>query len=78
MLHAAGLKSYYALPLFPFPASFLQDFKEMLPMPPYTLPTGAPLNLASMLPPWANATDLGPKTYIASGRVSVNRRLRAV
>ena len=42
----------------------------MLPLPVYTHPTIAPLNLATMLPAWANLTDLGPKTYIASGQVS--------
>lgn len=47
-----------------------QDFLEMLPLPVYTHPTIAPLNLATMLPAWANLTDLGPKTYIASGQVS--------
>lgn len=42
----------------------------MLPCPAYTLPErgAAPLNLASKLPETANATDLGPKTYIAYGR----------
>ncbi len=48
----------------------MQDFLEMLPCPEYSHPeTGAaPLNLATMLPEGANATDLGPKTYIAYGR----------
>ncbi|GAX77805.1 hypothetical protein CEUSTIGMA_g5248.t1 [Chlamydomonas eustigma] len=46
-----------------------QDFLEMLPLPFYTHPKGGPLNLAWMLPPWSNPTDLGPKTYIAYGRV---------
>ncbi len=41
----------------------------MLPLPFYTLPRQAPLNLACHLPPWANPTDLGPKTYVAFGRV---------
>lgn len=41
----------------------------MLPLPFLTRPKATPLNLASMLPRWANPTDLGPKTYIAFGRV---------
>ncbi|GAX81301.1 hypothetical protein CEUSTIGMA_g8732.t1 [Chlamydomonas eustigma] len=45
-----------------------QDFLEMLPLPFYTLPKDSPLNLASMMPSWSNATDLGPKTYVAFGR----------
>ena len=52
----------------------LQDFLEMLPLLPFTHPHSAPLNLATMMPAWANPTDLGPKTYIANGQVpSVDR-----
>lgn len=42
----------------------------MLPLPAYTHPEPghATLNLATMLPDTANATDMGPKTYIAFGR----------
>ncbi len=43
----------------------------MLPLPFYTRPSEAPLNLACLLPPWANPTDLGPKTYVAFGRVGL-------
>jgi hypothetical protein len=48
-----------------------QDFLEMLPVPFYTLPGlgMAPLNLASALVKDDNPTDLGPKTYIAYGRL---------
>ena len=46
-----------------------QDFLEMLPLPFYTHPRVAPLNLATMMPPLSNPTDLGPKTYIASGQI---------
>ena len=46
-----------------------QDFLEMLPLPAYTHPHSAPLNLATMIPGWANPSDLGPKTYIANGQV---------
>jgi hypothetical protein len=46
-----------------------QDFLEMLPLPFYTHPKEAPLNLASAMPAWSNPTDLGPKTYVAFGRV---------
>jgi hypothetical protein len=43
----------------------------MLPVPFYTNPQLglAPLNLASALLPRDNPTDLGPKTYIAYGRL---------
>ena len=41
----------------------------MLPLPAYTHPHSAPLNLATMIPGWANPSDLGPKTYIANGQV---------
>ena len=41
----------------------------MLPLPFYTHPRKGPLNLACMLPPWSNPTDLGPKSYVAYGRV---------
>lgn len=43
----------------------------MLPMKQYTLPLlgQAPLNLATALLPSDNPTDLGPKTYIAYGRI---------
>jgi len=47
-----------------------QDFMEMLPLPFLTLPKEAPLNLACSMPSWSNPTDLGPKTYVAFGRVS--------
>ena len=43
----------------------------MLPLPAYTHPHSAPLNLATMIPGWANPSDLGPKTYIANGQVRV-------
>lgn len=33
----------------------------------------APLNLATLLPPWTVPTDLGPKTYVAYGRVGASR-----
>jgi hypothetical protein len=47
-----------------------QDFLETLPLPEYCHPLhgGGLLNLAAMLGPHCNATDLGPKTYIALGR----------
>ncbi len=45
----------------------------MLPMPLYTLPqldaAAAPLNLAAALHEEDNPTDLGPKTYVAYGRI---------
>lgn len=47
-----------------------QDYLEVvLPVPEYTHPAAGPLNMASMLPPDALPTDLGPKTYIAYGRI---------
>jgi lysine-specific demethylase 3 len=53
-----------------------QDFLEMLPVPSYTNPQLglAPLNLASALLPRDNPTDLGPKTYIAYGRLEEGRQ----
>ena len=45
----------------------------MLPLPMYTQPYHAPLNLATMMPAWSNPTDLGPKTYIAYGQVRALR-----
>lgn len=49
----------------------VQDFLELLPCPEYTLPerAAAPLNLAAAIPHGINATDLGPKTYVAFGRL---------
>lgn len=41
----------------------------MLPLSFYTHPHVAPLNLATMMPKVSNPTDLGPKTYIASGQI---------
>ncbi|CAD7703305.1 unnamed protein product [Ostreobium quekettii] len=46
-----------------------QDFREMLPMPEYTDPTEGPLNLRKYLPDSCLPPDLGPKTYIALGRL---------
>lgn len=46
-----------------------QDFLEMLPLPFYTLPSQSPLNLASWFPSQCVPPDLGPKTYVAYGRV---------
>ena len=43
----------------------------MLPVKVMTQPVRAPLNLAAMMPRDCNPTDLGPKTYIAYGQVSV-------
>lgn len=40
----------------------------MLPVPELTRPDAAPHNLATMLGPRCNCTDLGPKCYIACGR----------
>ena len=42
----------------------------MLPLPAYTHPAASSglINAANLLPPSANPTDLGPKTYIAYGR----------
>ncbi|CAL8466277.1 g5813 [Coccomyxa elongata] len=45
-----------------------QDFMEMLPMPEYSHPTG-PLNLLSYLKDNSVKPDLGPKSYVAFGRV---------
>eukprot|EP00803_Ostreobium_quekettii_P003370 evm.model.scf_1331.2 EVM.evm.TU.scf_1331.2 scf_1331:6253-15377(-) len=46
-----------------------QDFREMLPMPEYTDPHVGPLNLTTLLPRHRLPPDLGPKTYLALGRV---------
>ena len=50
----------------------LQDFLEALPVRAYTDPrlTSSLLNLASALLPPDNPTDLGPKCYVAYGRVA--------
>ncbi|CAL8468356.1 g7896 [Coccomyxa elongata] len=45
-----------------------QDFMEMLPMPEYSHPRG-PLNLVSYLKDNSVKPDLGPKSYVAFGRV---------
>ncbi|BDA51374.1 probable lysine-specific demethylase 3A at C-terminar half [Coccomyxa sp. Obi] len=45
-----------------------QDFMEMLPMPEYSHPKG-PLNLLSYLKDNSVKPDLGPKSYVAFGRV---------
>ncbi|BDA43691.1 probable lysine-specific demethylase 3B at C-terminar half [Coccomyxa sp. Obi] len=45
-----------------------QDFMEMLPMPEYSHPRG-PLNLVSYLEDNSVKPDLGPKSYVAFGRV---------
>lgn len=44
----------------------------MMPLPMYTLPTGAPLNWATMMLSTSNPTDLGPKTYVALGTLMVS------
>lgn len=51
--------------------TFLQDFLSLLPLPWYTRPDEAPLNLATRTAPFAKPTDLGPKAYIALGTVQV-------
>lgn len=50
--------------------SFPQDFIERMPLRSITNPRlgWATLNLASMLRPSDNPTDLGPKCYLAYGR----------
>lgn len=52
------------------PPFLVQDFHELLPLPLYTHTTSGPLNLATFMPEWALATDLGPKTYVAFGQVN--------
>lgn len=46
---------------------FVQDFLASLPLPWYTRPDEAPLNLATHMASFGRATDLGPKCYIALG-----------
>lgn len=48
----------------------LQDFLSRLPLPEMTdpRPNTAPLNLATVLKPRDNPTDLGPKCYMAYGQ----------
>lgn len=50
----------------------LQDFLTALPVRCYTEPClgGSALNVATALKPRDNPTDLGPKCYIAYGRVA--------
>ena len=50
----------------------LQDFLAALPVRCYTEPRlgGSALNVATALRPRDNPTDLGPKCYIAYGRVA--------
>lgn len=57
----------------PTSAFVSQDFQEMMPLPMYTLPNGAPLNWATMMLKSSNPTDLGPKTYVALGTEMVSR-----
>ena len=45
----------------------LQDFMAMLPMPEYTHPD-SPMNMVSHLELTDVKPDLGPKTYVATGR----------
>lgn len=45
----------------------------MLPMPEYTDPKVGPLNLAKDLPQRCVPPDMGPKTYIALGRMKEHR-----
>eukprot|EP00210_Caulerpa_lentillifera_P008628 g8231.t1 len=45
-----------------------QDFIEMLPCPHYTNPISGVLNLTRALPESCCRPDIGPKTYIATGR----------
>ena len=46
----------------------VQDFLNLLPIPELTRADGGALNLATMLPPERNPSDLGPKSYFALGQ----------
>lgn len=47
----------------------LQDFVESLPFACYTNPVSGMLNLTTALPEYRCRPDLGPKSYLATGRV---------
>lgn len=47
----------------------------MLPLPMYSYPHHAPMNLATCMPSFSLPTDLGPKTYVAYGCIEVGQRL---
>ena len=48
----------------------------MLPVPEYTNPNGGCLNLTTLLPKKRLPPDLGPKTYLALGRMTEHKQAK--